>query len=88
MRGRTKRAAHRELAVFQSQRAPHAPRQPFIMRRDDQGHIELAIKFMKQLMDLIRGMRVEIAGRLVRQHQARALHHRPRDRDALLLAAG
>ena len=33
------------------------------------------------------GLRVEVAGRLVREHEARAVHERARDRDALALAA-
>ncbi len=38
-------------------------------------------------MDFVGGMRIEVAGRFVGQHQLRPQHHRARDRDALLLAA-
>src|SRR5262249_26549899 len=40
-----------------------------------------------QLQDLLPGTRVEVAGGLVRQDEQRIDHERPRDRDALHLAA-
>ena len=39
-------------------------------------------------MNLVGGLRIEIAGGLIGQHQARMQHHRARHGDALLLAAG
>jgi hypothetical protein len=42
----------------------------------------------QESMERIRGLFVEIAGRLVGQEDCRLHHERPRDRDALLLAPG
>ena len=41
----------------------------------------------QQLQDLSRGARIEIAGRLIGQHQARLVHQGARDRNALQLTA-
>ena len=42
----------------------------------------------QRIEDMIGGVRIEIAGRLVRQQHPRRVGDRARDRDALLLAAG
>ena len=52
------------------------------------GDALLAIELADDLHDLVRGPRVEIAGRLVGQQQLGGVDQRARDRDALLLAAG
>jgi hypothetical protein len=44
-------------------------------------------ELLEQRHDLEAGARVEVAGRLVGEDQARLGHERARDRDALLLAA-
>src|SRR5690606_8611574 len=48
----------------------------------------LLVDFLEQLHHPARHLRIEVAGRLVRQQQARAARERARDRGALLLAAG
>ena len=49
---------------------------------------ELLDRVPEQLEDLGAGLRVEVARRLVREDDVRPRDERPRDRDALLLAAG
>ena len=58
-----------------------------VVRHEHDGDA-LAVQLLEQAQDLVRGAAVEGAGRLVGEQQARAVHERPRDRDALLLAAG
>ena len=58
------------------------------MGHDDDGDAALAIELHQRFHDLMRGARIEIAGRLVRQQQARIVDQRAGDRDALLLPAG
>ena len=54
----------------------------------DDRHALLAIERDERLHDLVRGSRIEIAGRLVGKKQARRVDERAGDGDALLLAAG
>ena len=58
-----------------------------VVRRDDDRRAVLDRKIGEQLDDLAARRRVEIAGRLVREHDARLDRQGARDRDALLLAA-
>jgi hypothetical protein len=47
-----------------------------------------AVQFVEQREDLLRRVAVEVAGRLVGEHDCRRADQRPRDRHALALAAG
>ena len=57
------------------------------MRRDDHRRAVLGRHAGEQVDDLAARLRVEVAGRLVGEHDARLDRERARDRDALLLAA-
>ena len=50
--------------------------------------LERFLKPPEDGVDLVAGLRVELAGRLVGEHQDRLLHQGPGDRHALLFAAG
>ena len=58
------------------------------MRDDDERRAELAIQLEHQLEHLPRVRAIEIAGRLVGEHDRRLRHQRARDGRALPLAAG
>lgn len=72
--------ADRDLAV-------HLPSEIEIMRRDQRGEAGSTGKRDQRAEDMLGGMRVEIAGRLVRQQQPRAVGDGAADGDALLFAA-
>jgi hypothetical protein len=55
---------------------------------DDEAGADLGVQLQHQFVDALRGVPIEVAGRLVRQHAVRARHQRPRDGRALALAAG
>src|SRR4051794_19318088 len=57
-----------------------------IVRGDDYGR-PARVDFPEEVHDLEREVRIEVARRLVGKDQLRVVHERPRDRDALLLAA-
>ena len=59
-----------------------------IMSHDDEGRPARAVQLTQQCEKRITSMRIEVAGRLIGQHQVRPLHQGPRDGDPLLLAAG
>ena len=83
------RPAHFNDAAVLQHDAVVAPRRRLLgVRRHDHGRAELALKVHQQVEDDPAGMGVEVAGRLVGQHQLRAMDDRPRQRHALLLAAG
>jgi hypothetical protein len=58
-----------------------------LVRNHDDGDALVAIECGEQVHDVAAGRRVEVAGRLVGEQYLRAGNDRPRDRDALLLAA-
>ena len=58
-----------------------------IVRHHHDGFAELEIQAVEQFEDVCRRLPVQIAGRLVGDHQQRVGHQRARDRDSLLLAA-
>ena len=58
------------------------------MGDDHQGAPPLGLVLPEDREDLVAGPRVQLAGRLVRQDEARGLDQGPRDRHPLLLAAG
>ena len=55
---------------------------------DDQGRSRLAMNVKQQIGDDLRRLYVQVARRLVAQQQLRFHNQRPRQRHALLLAAG
>ena len=55
---------------------------------DDGGLAALPVEAPQERKHLGRARRVEVAGRLVGEEQGRLVHQRPREGDALLLAAG
>ena len=59
-----------------------------IVRDHDDGLALLLVQRLQQVEDLIAGLAVEVAGRLVAQQQRRIGDDRARDADALLLTAG
>ena len=58
-----------------------------IVRHEDDGDA-LGVELLEHPQDLDAGVRIEVAGRLVGQHQRRAVDQGPGDGHALLLAAG
>ena len=58
------------------------------MGDQNDGEPLLAVERDQRFHDLVRGARIEIAGRLVGKQQAWRIDQRPRDRDPLLLATG
>ena len=59
-----------------------------IVRDHDDGLAVLAVERLQQVEDLVAGLAVEVAGRLVAEQQRRVGDDGARDADALLLAAG
>ena len=57
------------------------------MGDDDEGRLPLALEPAEDPVDLVAGLRVELAGRLVGQDEDRVLDQGPGDRHPLLLAA-
>ena len=58
-----------------------------VVGHDDEREAAVAPEPFQQVHDLVAGLLVEVAGRLVGEQHVGLLHERPRDRDALLLAA-
>ena len=67
--------------------ARRARGQARVVRGDDHGRAVLRGEIREQVDDLPARRRVEVAGRLVGEHDARLDRQRACDRDALLLAA-
>src|SRR5262245_3590696 len=70
----------------------HAPAEPqrevrAVRDHDERGAVH-AVHLEQELEHLICGLRIEIAGRLVGEHEARLEYERARDRHALAFAAG
>jgi hypothetical protein len=59
-----------------------------LVGNEDDGDSLLAIERAERFHDLVRGSRIEIAGRLIGEKKARCIDQRAGNRDALLLAAG
>ena len=77
-----------DAALAQLDHAPaHLVDHHVVVGGDDHGRAR-AVDAVDQLHDPDRGLGIEVARRLVGQQQRRVVHERPRDRDALLLAAG
>ena len=75
-------------AVDQLDAPAEAQRELRAVRDHDERGAVHAVHLEQQLEHLIRGLRIEIAGRLVGEHEARLEHERARHRHALALAAG
>jgi len=72
---------------MQPEHPVHLRRHPLVVS-GDQGSAALAADQREELGDdLVRGLLVEIARRLVGENERRLVGERPRDRNALLLAA-
>ena len=81
-------AVSRQDAFVEVQRAPGALGGVRIVRDHDDRLAVIAVERLQQVEDLVAGLAIEIAGRLVAEQQRRVGHDRARDADALLLAAG
>src|SRR4029079_2870544 len=66
--------------------ASHKANQFPIMRRDNHGR-SAGVDFTKQVHDFERQVRIEVSCGFVCQHERRVVHKRPRNSNALLLAA-
>ena len=80
-------AASDQDALLEVQHAAGALRGVRIVRDHDHRLALIAIERLEQVEDLVPGLAVEIARRLVAQKQRRVGDDRARDPDALLLAA-
>ena len=84
---RAARLAH-DPAVAQLDCPLRVARRERAVRHQDDGQVPLGVELPQQREDRLPRLRVEVAGRLVGQDESRLGHERPRDGDALLLAAG
>src|SRR5450759_1090704 len=81
------RAVFDDFAVAEPDDPPGELRDVLLVRDEDDG-LSVVVQLLEDGHDLLGRLRVEVSGRLVRQHQLRLVDQRPRDRDALLLPAG
>ncbi len=65
----------------------HGERLALVVGDVDEGHVDLALEALQHQLHRLAQLQVERAERLVEQHHLRARHERPRDGDALALAA-
>ena len=79
-----------EHAALAHDRDPvaHLDRLVDVVGDEDDGLADLAVQAQEVVLQALARDRVDRAERLVHQHQRRVGRHRPRDADALLLAAG
>ena len=77
-----------ENALVEMQRAPRAVGGVRIVRDHHDRLAVIAVERLQQVEDLVAGLAIEIAGRLVAEQQRRVGDDRARDADALFLAAG
>src|SRR6266540_664883 len=75
-----------DLAVEEADDPVAATGHEGVVSSNKDGHATLFAQVEQEIDDLRARLRVEVAGRLVRQHQNRVVHERPGDRDPLLLA--
>ena len=78
----------RQHALLEVQRPLGALGGVRIVRDHDDRLAVLAVERLQQVEDLVAGLAIEVAGRLVAEQQRRVGDDRARDADALLLAAG
>ena len=88
---RTARAARRpassELAVGEPDDRVRVRHHALIVGREDERRLLGPVQLLHEIQDVLAGHRVEVRGRLVGEHDARARDQRARDGDALALAA-
>ena len=77
-----------DLAVGERHPPIHPAGQFHVVGRDQHRDPRRPHQLHQRVEDVIGGLRVEVAGRLVRKQRPRRVGHRTRNRDALLLAAG
>jgi hypothetical protein len=77
-----------ELALVEMHRADGARGGVRIVRDHDDGLAVLAVERLEQVEDLVAGLAVEVAGRLVAEQERGIGDDAPGDADALLFAAG
>src|SRR6266849_2858176 len=77
-----------EAPARQPERAPHGRRQPIVVGRDHERRAVLLVQLEHELLDVLAGGRVEVAGRLVGEEKPGALGEGACHRHALLLAPG
>src|SRR5262249_9196297 len=70
------------------QSARGARRRVRVVRHHDDGLLVFAVEGLQQIEDLVAGLAIEVAGRLVAEQQRRVGDDRARDADTLFLAAG
>jgi len=76
------------LPVHQFDHSRSSRRDLRAVRRNDQGRLPFRAQSAKQFDDFLAGVRIEIAGRLIRQNQLRFVDERPGDGHTLLFATG
>src|ERR1700736_6692832 len=76
-----------DLAVLEADDAVGLPGDVRVVRDDDEGHAVLPVHASHQVDDLLAGLAVDLAGRLVAEYERGLVDQRPRDRSPLLLAA-
>src|SRR3546814_6782408 len=76
-----------DMPLVQAQHPVHLRREPFVVRRDKRRRAMVAHQPHELVEHAVGGRFVEIARRLVGEHEQGAVRKRARDRDALLLAA-
>ena len=77
-----------DLAVGQRHPPVHAAGELHVVGRDQHRDPRRLHQLHQRMEHMIGGVRIEVAGRLVRQQRPRRIGDRARDRHALLLAAG
>src|SRR5882757_1747056 len=75
-------------AVFEGDDAVEAAGEIEVVRRDQGGEAGMTDEIEEGVEDAVAGRVIEVAGRLVAEQDPGIVGERPRDRDALLLAAG
>src|SRR3954449_12290548 len=97
LRRASTRTASLRLAMFMSRHLPSVEkadrasgllREAVVVRDHHHGRAVFLVQLFENAHDLVAHGGVEIAGRLVGEHDARRSDDRPRDCDALLLPAG
>ena len=94
LRRRGRRVVHAERAAVLDDLAVAQPDHPLGLLgdvglvRDQHDGAAFFVQAREDPQDVLGGVRVEVAGRLVGEDQRGVGHDRPRDRDPLLLAAG
>ena len=77
---------HHVAVIERDGAAADVPHQFAVVRRDEHGRAA-GVDVTEQVHDLEREIRIEVAGGFIGQDERRLVDQRPRDRDALLLAA-